>query len=1038
MLATYFKILQRTALVGFILIGLTGRHQAHGQGSVAVTDTLPSQYYYTAVYDIYRGEYRDAQRTLMREARSSVRIGVTQRWIDAICYHALWGEVLYHQGQPAAALEQFNEACAMFLQYPNWVLSIEFREAPRADAGMARKVLPWGPSTRKFVLGDVPSQMMISFGDDLNTQSQTAQQGGVLRQRQFWQIDAVEIIRATALAIRRRNELLGPLAPYDPLSRDLVNKLSARITPPNHWSNVWADLLLGLAYAGQGNLDQAFQRLQRAERMAGQFDHPLTCISLLEQGRLAMEAGKFDNADRLFLEASISGIYYEDPGVIDEAFRYMAMNRLGAPNPQPIPVLDAAAAWAQRERLDHLYARLSFTRAEEWMNADKWKQAAAALQSGQSRLNDAATGLLGNWSRYLEARVLAELGKESAVDVLNASIANHYNMSSRFMQLQTTNRWFDDQLLRASVAVEIYENMLSDPGPRDWAFRPLDTLAMLKAPLEDSYDRWIAALGERKEKAAAIEVADLAKRRRFFNALELGGRLASIRDTLESPENMLSPSSRSLRNDLLLRYPEYAGLAKDGQALHQQLRTQWKPTDDKAGSKALDKLWRSWANNLNEREILVSRLGLSRAPSEFQFPPVVAVEDLQARLQPGQVVVVFHETAGELMGFLLTDSTSTIWNCGTSAALGRDVSKFLADLGNHDRNNSLDEKELASTDWRESGEALFQALFTGSSLDLATVTELIVVPDSVVWYVPLGALPLKVDGEPATLNSVVPIRVVPTMGLAVGQAAPWRRILHTTIAGSEIVPGDKVADREAELANLQAVMPSFISLPAPLPESPPVVATVLDALLSLNEIDIERAEPFLWSPIAAGRGEEGQLGTWVNLPRIGPQRLLFPGAHTIAEKGGKASRKRNDNMPPGSELFIASCSLMSSGAQTILLSRWRVGGQSTLELMREFIQELPRTSAVEAWQRCVEVAKELPLEPALEPRVKLKDASTLPTAEHPFFWSGYLLVDAGEPLEAQTLPEVPVVEEKAKPADPTPVQGKPTIPPQAPVPVPAK
>jgi len=99
---------------------------------------------------------------------------------------------------------------------------------------------------------------------------------------------------------------------------------------------------------------------------------------------------------------------------------------------------------------------------------------------------------------------------------------------------------------------------------------------------------------------------------------------------------------------------------------------------------------------------------------------------------------------------------------------------------------------------------------------------------------------------------------------------------------------------------------------------------------------------------------------------------------------------------------------MSSGAQTILLSRWRVGGQSTLELLREFVQELPRASAAEAWQRCIEVAKELPLEPALEPRVKLKpDTTALPTAGHPFFWAGYLLVDSGEPL----------VEEGVRPPD---------------------
>jgi hypothetical protein len=241
--------------------------------------------------------------------------------------------------------------------------------------------------------------------------------------------------------------------------------------------------------------------------------------------------------------------------------------------------------------------------------------------------------------------------------------------------------------------------------------------------------------------------------------------------------------------------------------------------------------------------------------------------------------------------------------------------------------------------------------------------------------------------------------------LAFGYTVPWRRVQHTSIVGHEIVPGDKEEDREAQLAPLQAALPHLIELPSPLPASSPVVASVLDALVVLDEFDIERNEPFAWSPLPVGRGDEGQLGAWLNLPRNGPQRLVFPGAHTIAEKGGKASRRRDDSLPPGSELFLASCGLMSSGAQTILLSRWRVGGQSTMELIREFVQELPRASAADAWQRCVEIAKELPLEPALEPRVKLKDAGELPTAGHPFFWAGYLLVDSGEPLV-----EEPVVE----------------------------
>jgi tetratricopeptide (TPR) repeat protein len=995
---------------------------ARGQAPAGIADTVPSQFYYEAVFDIYRGEYRDAQRTLMREAKNSIRIGVTQRWIDAVCYHAMLGEVFYHQGQPALALEQYDQAVAMFLQYPKFMLMVQFTQ-PGPDANLPRKTYPWGPGARQSVLGSIPNTMMIRFGDDFADQQRAVQQGGVLRQMQFWQIDVVEIIRALSTAIRRRNELLGPLAPHDPLSRDLVNKLSSGITPPNHWSNAFTDLLLGLAYSGQGNLDQAFTRLQRAERVVGQFDYDLTCIALLEQGRLAMEAGKSDAADKLFFEASVSALYYEDPGVIDEAFRLAAMNRLGASNPAPIPILDVAADWARRNRFDHIFARLTFTRAEEWMITGDWKKAADTLQLGQSRLQDAATGLLGNWSRYLEARVLTHMGKDTAVDVLNTALAAHYNMSTRFLQLQITNQWFDDQVLRASAATQIYNELLSDPSPLSWAFRPLETLALLKAPLDPSFDRWMAALAERKEKTAMLEVSDLAKRRRFFNDLPLGGRIAALRDTLETPESSLSPTGRGMRQDLLMRFPAYADLSKEGESLQSEIIATWKPGMEKSALQDLARTWKSLDKNLEERNAIVEQLALSRVPSEFQFPPFVAVEQLQAYLQPGQAVVVFHETGNGMMGFLVTDRSSTIWNCGSPAELSRNLSTFLRDLGNHDRNNALDEKQLASKDWLESGQALFQSLFEGSSLDPVSMKELIVVPDGVIWYVPLSALPVKTTEGVVPLVTHARIRVVPTMGLAVGYSLPWRRVQHTAIVGRGIVPGDKDDDQEANLAKLQEAMPNLIDLPTPLPAPTPVIATALDGVVVLDEFDLERQNPWDWSPLPVGRETgDGTLDAWLDLPRIGPQRMIFAGAHTVAENGGKTPRRKKDNSAPGSELFLASCSLIGSGSQTVLLSRWVVRGQSTIEIMREFVQELPKTSAPDAWQRCVEIAKELQLEPGLEPRIKLKPGSDLPTAAHPFFWAGYLLIDCGEPFDPDALPEGVPGEDAAAPAATPPPQ----------------
>jgi hypothetical protein len=86
---------------------------------------------------------------------------------------------------------------------------------------------------------------------------------------------------------------------------------------------------------------------------------------------------------------------------------------------------------------------------------------------------------------------------------------------------------------------------------------------------------------------------------------------------------------------------------------------------------------------------------------------------------------------------------------------------------------------------------------------------------------------------------------------------------------------------------------------------------------------------------------------------------------------------------------------MANGARTILLTRWRTGGRTNFELVREFVQELPQIPATEAWQRACLLARESPLDASREPRLKKSDdAAAPPTADHPFFWAGYLLVDS--------------------------------------------
>ena len=289
------------------------------------------------------------------------------------------------------------------------------------------------------------------------------------------------------------------------------------------------------------------------------------------------------------------------------------------------------------------------------------------------------------------------------------------------------------------------------------------------------------------------------------------------------------------------------------------------------------------------------------------------------------------------------------------------VGKFLRDLGNYDANHQIPVAELRRSDWKESGSKLYQALFKGSSLDPAELHELVVVPDGVVWYVPFAALSIDKDGQHVPLISVSEIRMAPTVGLAVGNTQPWRRVRRTAILGHDVLPGESDEEQAEALESLRKAVENPIDFPTASPAPTSITGSLTETLVVLDEIELELTKPLAWSPISQGRNsKKSSLSHWLTLPQFGPQRVILPAARNLAERGGKISKRKSGGAPPGTELFLASCGLMSTGAQTILLSSWRVGGDATLELTREFLQELPYTTASSAWQRSVQLAMELP------------------------------------------------------------------------------
>jgi hypothetical protein len=359
------------------------------------------------------------------------------------------------------------------------------------------------------------------------------------------------------------------------------------------------------------------------------------------------------------------------------------------------------------------------------------------------------------------------------------------------------------------------------------------------------------------------------------------------------------------------------------------------------------------------------------------------------------------------------------------------VANFMKDLGNYSAARTLSIDELKRTAWQKAGHDLYKTLFAESRLDLANTKELVIVPDDVLWYVPFEALVPEAGERPPVLSQIAPIRYGPTAVLVMDDDQPPRRPQHTAIVGAELNQDQAITGGQDLLAELDKVVSGPLRLTVPLPTPGYLLAPLLDSLIVLDDVSMERAPVAGWAPLPRSpAGGADTLEAWMALPFGGPQRVVVTSFITDAEQGLKATRRANAGAP-GSEVFQTVCRFMANGARTILLTRWRTSGRTNFDLVREFAQEWPRETAADAWRRAVVLTREAPLDISREPRLKRSDDKTeLPTADHPFFWAGYLLVDTGTRPGHDSEPAAPDPGASGSQQKATPTLPPPGTPPQ--------
>jgi tetratricopeptide (TPR) repeat protein len=977
-----------------ILLSLSNSSLAQLGGTQAV----PGPQYYASFPAYYEGDYQDALRIFRAAARTGV-VSIQGRWVDAICYHTMVGECYYHLGDLAAALEQYDSAVRVFLSQQGWLLRVKF--PPQISPhGVRTPRITWGSSNRRSILGKIPGKMLSLQGRFDN--ERVAQQGGVIALPKMEPLGVPEILRCMALATRRRTELMGPASRHDKMTAQLVQALEVRPVQANHWSQGWIDALLGVAYASIGKDDQAQTHLTRAIVLAGQYDHILTPTVLLELGKLAFEHQQYELATNYFLEATYIAEAFDQADVMSEAFHKGALCFFVTEQNGIYPPLSPAIAWAKRHDFHALQASLLILAAENFVRIGDTRSATTLLREANRVIarRDMRVGRIAARLQYQLAvtQFASQNGSKGNV-ALQAALTLQQQSSLRIFQVALIDKFFLDGAVTPRVSADLFKKVLREPTVADWKLDPLDTLTLSVSPPNFSaWTHWYQIAQDNKQHGQALEIADRIRRRRFYASLPWGGRLLALRWVLEAPAERLSEKAQLQRQDLMVRHPDYQQLSEVAAQQRAKIeQTALDPTSAEDGAK-LKKQFEGLARTSSKQELMLRNLAVRREPSEFAFPPLKSTTAIQQKLKDGQVVLAFFSVGNQLDAYSMSKEKYTRWTIKSPPKVRRLTANLLRQMGNFDKNGQLTIDQLSDEKWKQTAAKLLKVLIPGVSENVwDDYKELIIVPDDFLWYLPFEALQVEQGDELRSLISKVRIRYVPTLSLAHpldGAPRPVRNfaVLSGKLDGREqdelgaqVAEEIMTASRGAFQVDPANSIPSRYSAP------------FWEQLLILRDIDTQKQLPYDWAPVHKDRVKSNNtLRSWFKLPWGAPERVIMPGYHTAAEDAFKRQRRAD-----GSEVFLTVCGMMSTGTRTILLSRWRTGGQTAYDLVREFVQELPFTSASDAWQRSVQLTMHNEIDPSVEPRIRWKQGEELSSDHSAFFWAGPMLVDTGREIPVQ-------------------------------------
>jgi len=943
-------------------------------------NNYPNQQYYIALEFYREGDLANAA-DAFDSALGLCRKDINGRWIDAIPVHAMLGECFYFAGDLSAAAEQIDFALALAVRNRGWLSALDWSKSLNGGPQTPDTAAVWAAPNLPPILPLTTKVTLSSGSIDLTSQ---IQKGGRMNPAQLTSIDAVEIMRGLAIAAHRRRVIYGPLSDQTDLANQArdATKIPKGLEMPVPRAMIVS--LLGCERFAAGLDDETLLDVKNGALVGGAA-HPLTPITLLVAARILAQRDKFAEAVPVALQAAAAASTLRQPEWVGEAM----MIAVGCVDRSTAPLIyqngtKAAAAHLRRGKLASVGSLLAACEAALLAGDTTSAQNALSQVGVLLQRRDTVQPRLLAHGEYLTAVLAAQTGSVTGLaepSAIDAALTRMYTFSlgngpslnrnrraggaapatPRLFQLSLVTAGARNRGVGGKAVDDKINQYASDPSSAIWRADPVDALSFAAFDRSQTIAAQIVSAVKRKSPDDLLVLSDSLLRQRFLATQVIGGRVLQARRLAATEKTLLTEKAAAV-------------LVQPSQPLQQMINLLATPTP-LPGTPELT----SRGQNL---ESLAALIALQRGELPNAAPPSVAgVSDLK-RLPKTCGLLIYTELGGTIVAALCTQSKVKTWTIASSKVVGVEIAKLLREIGvSSNRSASRLEGEK---NWQAQASSLRRKIIPDEFLsDLDSLDNLIIVPDGLLWYLPMELLPLG-DENAEQLGDKLAIRYSPTPGLAIYPVAytnferPIGLISQLFFAPRDGEANQRSIDQISQALKASTKLPGEPAIPGSL------LGESVGPLAVLGLVTPNPATPFAFSPtIYDATDPQGALAAWMRFPSRVPPTLFLPGYRTAATA---------PTLGDGREIFMTLTALHCSGVRDVVISRWPVGGESTAMLTKEFLQELPFEGIKPAWRRAVQALRQAPLSPEGEPLLGTKDQDRSElTGDHPIFWSGYIV-----------------------------------------------